>query len=195
LEHAARVVAAYEVVSSDGSLRYLHDAGATTLSNFGLVIYKLFWRLGPDARPYLIEVTNRARDCCPPEGALVYTARFLDRVLGLLRAAVAEDAAPAAEVGPPDQSQIVSAHLTRLTTGRVSASRWRRSEPALRRRLLEYLDVVLAGGPGVPWLRLVELYSSMHVLIQKASWPLTPPPSPSVPPRRLVLLPRVGRTP
>ncbi|BEJ01330.1 hypothetical protein CcaverHIS631_0600120 [Cutaneotrichosporon cavernicola] len=106
VEHATNVVAAFEVVSKDGSPRYLHDAGATTLSNLGLVLYKLFWRLGPDTRPYLIEVTKRARDCCPPEGPLMYTARFLDRVLGLFQTAVAEDAVPAAEVGPPDQSQI-----------------------------------------------------------------------------------------
>lgn len=124
IEQATRVVDQFEVVSADGSLRYLHDAGATTLSNFGLVMYKLFWRLGPDARPYLIEVTSRARACCPPEGALVYTARFVDRVLGLFRAAIAEDAVPAAEVGPPDQSQIVSGSpcACGLTAGRVLAS-------------------------------------------------------------------------
>ncbi|GMK58557.1 hypothetical protein CspeluHIS016_0505890 [Cutaneotrichosporon spelunceum] len=116
VEHAANVVAAFEAVSRDGSPRYLHDAGATTLSNLGLVLYKLFWRLAPDARAYLVELTARARACCPPEGPLMYTARFLDRVLALFRAAV-EDVP--AEAGPPGQLQIDE--FLRLAGGDLSA--------------------------------------------------------------------------
>lgn len=41
VEHATHVVDQLELVQRDGSLTYLHDAGATSISNFGLVMYKV----------------------------------------------------------------------------------------------------------------------------------------------------------
>lgn len=145
VEHATHVVDQLETVQGDGSLVYLHDAGATTLSHFGLIMYKasqgrrlsrllenewsnshqLFWRLeSRGSRQHIIDLGQRVHDCCTrvDEGIpLAYIARFFDRVLGLFRSAEVDVAGPGANVSDwvagqaEQQTDLVSSLVVALT--------------------------------------------------------------------------------
>ncbi|RSH91680.1 hypothetical protein EHS25_009049 [Saitozyma podzolica] len=79
-----------EAISEDGSLLYLQDTSATHLSSFGLVIYKLFWRLDARQQRLAIQTVRRVHQSCTKvagtddQAVTAFVARFLQRLLRMI---------------------------------------------------------------------------------------------------------------